>query len=348
MFRFENTYMLYALVLIPLFILLFIMRQAWKKRAIRRFGDAMLVKQLMPNRSDSKIVLKFSLLLAAMASLIVALANPQIGSKMEEAKRKGVDLMIVLDVSNSMLAEDIKPNRLERAKQAISKLLGKLKGDRIGIVIFAGESFLQLPITSDYAAAKLYLESINTKSIATQGTSIGDAIRRATLNFPLKATKNRAIILITDGENHEDNAVEAVKAAADEGIVVFTLGMGSPQGAPIPEFVNNQRAGYKKDQNNNTVITKLNAEMLSELATIGKGKFIQASNADVGLDYLFTEINNLEKVEFTSKMITDYEDRYYIFVAFALLLLIIEFFLHEKKNKLVNRIKLFSKTGEEK
>lgn len=342
MFRFENIEMLYAMVLIPLFLLLFISRMAWKRKAIKRFGDPALVELLMPNRSNTKIVLKFTLMSLALASLIVALANPQIGSKIEEAKRKGVDLMIVLDVSNSMMAEDIKPNRLERAKQAISKLLSKLKGDRIGIVVFAGESFLQLPITNDYAAAKLYLESISTKSVNTQGTAIGDALRRATKHFPLKAKKNRAIILITDGENHEDDAVSAVKAAADEGIVVFTLGMGTPQGAPIPVFNNNQRAGYKKDRNDNTIITKLNPDMLAELARLGGGKFIQASNADVGLDYLFTEINNLEQVEFTSRMITDYEDRYYIFVALALLLLIAESFLHEKKNKLVNRIKLFS------
>jgi Ca-activated chloride channel family protein len=342
MFRFENIEMLYALFLVPLFLLLFIARLAWKKKAIKRFGDPKLVELLMPNKSNGKIILKFVFLSLALISLIVALANPQIGSKLEEAKRSGVDLMIVLDVSNSMLAEDIKPNRLERAKQSISKLLTKLKGDRIGIVIFAGESFLQLPITNDYAAAKLYLQSISTKSVASQGTAIGDALNRAITTFPKSAKKNRAIILITDGENHEDDAIDAVKSAVEQGIVVFTLGMGTPPGAPIPAFNNNVKSGYKKDRNNNTIISKLNEGMLSELAKLGNGKFIQASNSNVGLDYLFSEINNLEKMEFSSKMITDYEDRYQYFVALALLFLLIDFFIHEKKNKLVNRIKLFS------
>lgn len=342
MFRFENIELLYALFLVPIFALLFFQRMAWKRKAIRRFGDPKLVEQLMPNRSQAKIILKYIFLNFALISFIIALANPQIGSKMEEAKRKGADLMVVLDVSNSMLAEDIKPNRLERSKQAITKLLVKLKGDRIGIIVFAGESFLLLPITSDFAAAKLFLQAVSPKSVNTQGTAIGDAVKRAITHFPKSDKKNKAIILITDGENHEDDALNAVKDAYSQGISVFVLGMGSPQGAPIPIYSNNMKMGYKKDKNESTIISKLNAEMLSDLAKAGGGKFIQASNSEVGLDYLFTEINNLEKVEFSSKMITDYEDRYQYFVALTILLLLIESFLHEKKNKLVNRIKLFS------
>ena len=356
MFRFANIELLYAFALIPALIIIFWVMVSWKKRALKRFGDISVINQLIPYISKGRPVLKFILLLFAIGFIILGLANPQVGSKMEEIKREGVDLMICLDISNSMLAEDIKPNRLERAKQAISKLIDNLRNDRIGLIVFGGEAYIQLPITTDYSAAKMFLSTISTDIVPTQGTAIGEAIKLSMKSFssdyynpegenPQQGVqKNKAIIIITDGENHEDDAIEAAKNAAEKGMFVHTIGMGLVNGAPIPVYQRGRQIGFKKDKYGSTVITKLNETMLRQIASSGNGEYIRANNIQSGLSVLLTEINKLEKVKFGSKVFTDYEDRFQYPIAIALLFLILELIIAERKSKWLSKMNLFGKT----
>lgn len=344
MFRFAYPDFLWLLLLLPFFGLLFFLRMRWKKKAIRRFGDPRLVSLLMPDQSNGKVRLKFFLLAGAFLFLVIGLANPQIGSKYEEVKRQGVDLIIALDVSNSMLAEDIRPNRLERAKQAIGKLLEKFSDDRIGIVVFAGEAYLQMPFTQDYAAAKLFLGNVSTTNIASQGTAIGAALETAVRALPRGDKRSKAIIVISDGENHEDNATEAAAAASQAGINVYTLGIGTEQGAPLPIFTNGQLQGYRKDAQGNPVISKMSPLLLMEVASAGGGKFVQASASDIGLDDLFNQINAMQKSDFGNKTFTDYADRFPVFLSLALLLLLADLLLNERKTALSRRVNLFGGT----
>jgi Ca-activated chloride channel homolog len=341
MFRFEHTDVLYALLAIPAFVLLFSWMLFWRKRALKRFGEWMIIRRLIPDMSTNRIIFKFVILMTAYAFLVIALANPQIGSKLIEGERKGIDLMIALDVSTSMLARDIEPSRLERSKQAISRLIDQLGNDRIGIVVFAGQAYVQLPITTDYAAAKLFLSAINTNIVPVQGTAIGAAIELSAKSFD-NEMHSRAIIIITDGENHEDDPVKAAKTAADQGIKIFTVGMGLPEGAPIPDYdAYNRQTGFKKDRQGNTVITKLDEGMLQQIAATGNGVYVRASNAQVGLNRIFNEISKLEKTEFESKIFSDYESRFHYFIALTLLLLLIEILIFERKSKWLRKIKLF-------
>jgi Ca-activated chloride channel homolog len=342
MFRFEHSFYLYFLLVIPFLILLYIIIINKRKKSLNQFGDIRVISQLMPTVSNIRSVFKFSLLMLALTFLIIAMANPQIGSKVEKVKRSGVDLVIALDVSNSMLAEDIKPNRLERAKQAIMKLIDKLEEDRIGVIVFAGKAYTQLPITSDYGAAKLFVSTVNTSMIPTQGTSIGAAIELADKSFDFtKAGKNKAIIIITDGENHEDDAVAAAKNEANKGVFVHTLGMGLPDGAPIPIYEDGKLTGYKKDKEEKTVITKLNEPMLQQIAAAGNGIYVRANNTEVGLNVIMKEIAKMEKKDFDSKLFSNYQDHFYYFLELALLLLIIELLLYEKKSKFTSKLNLF-------
>ncbi len=341
MIRFANIEFLYALILIPLFIIIFWIMLRWKKKAMNKFGEFMVIKNLMPAVSNARIHIKFILLMFAYAFFVIGIANPQIGSKLKKVERKGIDIVLALDVSNSMLAEDIQPNRLERAKQSISKLIDNLRGDRIGIIVFAGKAYIQLPITTDYAAAKLFLSTINTDIVPVQGTAIGDAIEMAKTSFN-ENEHSKAIIIITDGENHEGDAVENAKDVAEEGILVYTIGMGLPDGSPIPVYNKyGNRTGYKKDNQGNTVITKLNENMLQQIAAAGNGIYVRANNTQAGLRKIFNEINSLEKTEFESKMYSDYEDRFQYFIAIGLLFLLIEFFIFERKSKWAQRFSLF-------
>lgn len=345
MFRFEHTYFLYFLLLIPFLVLLYIIIIKKKTKEISKFGDIHVISQLMPNVSNIRPAFKFSLLLLALVFLIVGMSNPQIGSKVEKVKRSGVDLVIALDVSNSMLAEDIKPNRLERAKQAIMKLIDKLEEDRIGVVVFAGKAYTQLPITSDYGAAKLFVSTVKTNMIPTQGTSIGAAIELADKSFDFtKPGKNKAIIIITDGENHEDDAVAAAKNEAKKGVIVHTLGMGLPDGVPIPLYEDGKLTGYKKDQEDKTVMTKLNETMLQQIAAAGGGIYVRANNTEVGLNVIMKEIAKMEKKDFESKLFSNYRDHFYYFLELALLLLIIELLLFETKSKLMSKVNLFGQS----
>ena len=342
MFRFEHSEFLYGLILIPIGVLAFILYRKWQKKALALFGEYNVVNQLMPDVSKSKQTLKFVLFTLAYTFLILGIANPQIGSKLEEVKKEGVDLMIALDVSNSMLAEDLSPNRLERAKRAISQLIDKLHSDRIGIVIFGGQAYVQLPITTDYAAAKLFLNTIDTKMIPTQGTAIGKAINLSMESFNFESKSGKAIIVITDGENHEDDAVSEAQTANEKGVTVHTIGMGSQNGAPIPIYIKGRQVEFRKDKDGHTVVSKLNEQMLQEIAVAGNGTYVRATNADSGLKFILDRINGMEKAEFGTKIYTDYEDRFQYFFGIALFFLLLDFFTSTRKSKLLAKIDIFN------
>ena len=334
MLRYENIEFLYLLYGLFGFVVIFLYYSNWKKKAFESFGKISTLKKLIPTYSKTRENIKFTMLLLCITALIIGIANPQIGTKTEEVKREGVDLMIALDLSNSMLAEDIKPNRLERARQAISRLIDKLEGDRIGLIVFAGDAYVQLPITTDYSAAKLFLSTVNTNIVPSQGTAIGKAISLSMRSFDMENGQNKAIIIITDGENHEDDALQQAKDANEQGVFVHTLGMGLSKGGPIPiynQYGNN--IGYRKDKEGNTVISKLNEQMLQDISAAGKGAYVRANNTQAGLSTLFAEINKMEKKEIGTMVFTDYKDRFQLFLFIALLLLFFDLVLLNRKNK---------------
>ncbi|HOS48229.1 MAG TPA: VWA domain-containing protein [Bacteroidia bacterium] len=339
--------MIYLFALAPVLLILYYMMRRWKKQSIQKFGNPFLVQRLFPDVSVSRPGMKFWILWTGFILMVVGVCGPLIGSKLEEVKRKGSDIIICMDVSNSMNAEDIRPNRLERSKQAVSRLIDRLEGDRIGIVVFAGDAYMQLPITTDYAAAKLFLSQVETDIVPKQGTAIGAAIDMASTSFTDTIKKHSAIVVITDGENHEDDAIESAKSAAEQGIKVYTIGMGSASGAPIPIYNNGTRVGFRQDNSGATVISKLDQNMLNEIADAGKGRFIQATNSDDGLDLILKELNGLDKKEFKAKMYTDYENQFQYFLAGAFILLIIDFLLGEKKSKWFAKLNPFGVTKKE-
>ena len=339
-FRFGNIEYLWGLLIIPLLALFFAWSRISRRRALKKFGQQEILAQLMPYSSGNRPVVKFIILMLALAFFIVGIARPQFGSKLKTEKREGVELMIALDVSNSMMAEDIQPNRLERAKRAISRLVDRLKDDKIGLIVFAGDAYTQLPITTDYNSAKLFLNSVNTQIVPKQGTAIGAAIDLARKSFTPNGEANKAIIIITDGENHEDDALASAKAALDEGAIVHTIGMGLPSGSPIPVLRNGQ-TDYLKDRDGNVVVTKLNEQMLEQIAATGGGIYVRANNAQVGLNALFDEINKMEKQEMETRTFSEYDDQFQYFFAVGLFLLLLEFVILERKNKYLKRIKLF-------
>ncbi|MFV0590180.1 MAG: VWA domain-containing protein [Draconibacterium sp.] len=340
MFRFGNSEYLWGLLLIPLLTLFFAWSRIARRRALKKFGRKEMLEQLMPFSSRTRPVFKFIVLMLALAFIITGIARPQFGSKLKTVKREGVELIIALDVSNSMMAEDIQPNRLERAKRAISRLVDRLQDDKIGLIVFAGDAYTQLPITSDYNSAKLFLNSVNTQIVPKQGTAIGAAIDLARRSFTPGDKANKAIIVITDGENHEDDAVSSAKAALEEGIIVHTIGMGLPSGSPIPVLKNGQ-TDYMKDRDGKVVITKLNEQMLEQISGAGGGIYIRANNAQVGLNTLFDEINKMEKQEMESRTYSEYDDQFQYFFAIGLFLLLLEFVILERKNKYLKNIHLF-------
>ena len=342
MYRFAHPEYLYALGIIPVVILLYLLMKAWQRRARQRFGEQALVEKLTTNLSKSKPVMKLLLSIFAFALLVIACANPQIGTRLEEVKREGVDILIALDVSNSMQSEDIRPSRIERSRQAISRLIDKLENDRIGIIVFAGQAYVQLPITSDYGAAKLFLSTIGPDIIPTQGTCIGCAIDLAVKSFPEGDEKHKALIIITDGENHEEGAIESAKKANEQGIIIHTIGMGSLDGAPIPVYRNGMQIDFLKDRDGKTVITKLEPLTLERIAAEGRGVFIQASNSDDGLTTIQNQINKMDKKTFETKQFTGYEDRYQYFLTGALLLFLLEFSLTERRSRLLQKLNLFN------
>ncbi len=342
MFRFAHIYLIYAL---PAILLLagglYVYSRRKHSKLLEAFGENKLVKQLMPGFSLSKIRWKFWLTFFALFFLTVGLAGPQLGSKLVTVKRKGMEIIIALDVSNSMLAEDIKPNRLTAAKRAIEKLVDKLDNDRIGLIVFAGKAYVQVPVTSDYVSAKMFLNTISTNSIPVQGTNISEALALAAQSFTSDDDISKAIILITDGENHDDQAIETAKEIATKGIRIYTIGIGSPQGVPIPMYDRMGRKVFKTDQNGNVVVTKLNEKVLQEIAMIGNGTYVRASNSGLGLDIILDKLNKLDKKEIESKIYSEYENYYQPFVALAILLLMIEVLITLRKSKFSEKYNLF-------
>ncbi|MBI1288694.1 MAG: VWA domain-containing protein [Flavobacteriales bacterium] len=346
MFRFANEIWLYALLLVPALLVLFWMNASWRKKVMQQLGDLNVLETLIPTYSQNLPRWKRFLFTLALVFLVFGIANPQIGSKYEEVKREGFELMVCLDVSNSMLAEDLTPNRLERAKQAISRLIDRLKNDKIGIVVFAGDAYIQLPMTVDHSAAKLFLRSIDTDIVPTQGTAIGKAIQLAAGSFSDNTKANKSIIVITDGENHEDDALQQATAASEKGIKVYTIGIGSTDGTPIPIYKRGQMLGYRKDRAGNTVVTKLNETMLQQIAAAGDGTYVRANNSRTGLNALMDELEGMQREEFGSKMFTSYEDRFQYFIAAALILLLIELLLPSRKLKFLGDFSLFKNSNQ--
>ena len=344
MLRYEHIEYLNLLLGIPVLIIAILLFNKWRSKSLALFGDNKLVKELMCSHSERKNQIKNILTILILICLIVGVANPQIGTKAEEVKREGVDLMIAIDLSNSMLAEDIKPNRLERAKLAISRLINKLEGDRIGLIVFAGEAYVQLPITTDYSAAKLFLSTVNTNIIPTQGTEIAKAIDLSVKSFDMENAQNKAIIIITDGESHDEKAIESSQQANKLGIFVHTLGMGLSKGGPIPIYNKySTRTGYRKDRDGKTVVSKLNEDLLQKISSAGGGTYIRANNSKAGLSTLFSEINKMEKKEIGTMVFTEYKDRFQLFIGAALFLLILDLILLARKNKWSNRINFYKK-----
>lgn len=341
MFRLAHPQVLYLLLIIPLLVLLFVFARRQKKKALSVFGDLNLVMRLIPEFSGTREILKFIIWSMAWILIVIGMADPQTGSKLEKIKRKGVDMVFALDVSNSMMAQDITPNRLERAKQAIIHLLGKLENDRVGLVIFGGKAYIQMPLTTDYSATRLFLSNINPGMVPVQGTAIGDAIETSASVFG-NTKQSKAIVIITDGENFEDDAIEAAKNAADKGFRVYTIGVGQPEGAPIPIYSGNTQIGYKKDASGITVITRINEPMLQDIAKAGKGIFVRANNSQSGVQEVFDQINKLEKAEFNEAIFSDYEDRFQFFIFAAFILILGEILIADRKGRLAGKIKLFS------
>lgn len=338
-FRFANEQLLVLLLLIPIFLTIYIIVTILKKRALNKFGDPQVVRALMPESSTFRKGFKFTLVLLALLALIIAIARPQFGSKLKEVKKEGIEIIIALDVSNSMLAEDIKPNRLERAKQAIYQLVDRLSNDKIGLIVFAGDAYTQLPITTDYSSAKLFLANIGPDIVPKQGTAIGSAIKLAMSSFTPNTDASKAIIIITDGENHEGKAVEMAREASDIGVKVYTIGMGLPKGAPVPVFKGSKT--YLKDRQGNVVISRLNQDMLSKIAATGGGQFFLANNTRIGLSKLYDKLNKLDKEIFETQEYDEYDDQFMYFIWITLVLLLFEAFILERKNRWLSKIKLF-------
>lgn len=340
MFRFEEPTYLYLLLLLPFLAAFYLYSNYRRRKAIRKFGDPVLMAQLMPDVSKYRPDVKFWLVFAAIGLFAVLLARPQFGSKLETVKRQGVEVMIALDISNSMLAQDVQPSRLEKAKRLVAQLVDKMENDKVGMIVFAGDAFTQLPITSDYISAKMFLESINPSLISKQGTAIGAAINLATRSFTPQEGVGRAVIVITDGENHEGGAVEAAKAAAEKGIQVSVLGVGMPDGAPIPVEGTND---FHRDRDGNVVVTRLNEQMCQEIAQAGDGIYVRVDNSNAAQKVIAQEINKMAKADVETQVYTEFNEQFQAVAWIILLLLLAEMLILERKNPLFRNIHLFKK-----
>lgn len=328
MLFFAHSHYLLLLLLVPVILIVYGAGRFARSRRIGSFGDPELVNALMPSWSSSKGWVRIILFCLAFASFVIGLARPQIGAKLREHESKGAEIVICLDVSNSMLAEDYSPNRLERAKLAISRIVDKMQGDRIGLVLFAGSSFVQLPVTTDYVSAKMFLNSIDNASVPVQGTAIGDAIYTAAKSFSAQSEKSRAIIVITDGENHEDDPVDAAAQVAEVGIRVYTIGVGSLRGQPIP-----MDGDLLKDSEGNIVVTRLDENTLRKVAEAGNGAYVHAGNEEFGLNPIIEDLRKLEQERFNSIVFEEYDEQYMYFFGFALLMFMIEALVGERRPK---------------
>jgi Ca-activated chloride channel family protein len=325
MFRFANHYWLYALALVPALAAFFIWTFRQKRKALARFGNLMLLERLSRSTSRRRQIAKAAMLVGAVFVLLLALARPQLGTKLRTVTREGQDVVIALDVSRSMLAEDIQPSRLEKAKHEIASLIDRLSGDRVGLVAFAGRAFVQCPLTLDYGAARMFLDFMGPDLVPVPGTALAEAIRKSTDAFVEKERKHKVLILITDGEDHEGEPMEAAKEAAKEGVVIYTVGIGSPQGVPIPEAdASGYRTGFKKDRNGQVVMTKLDDVTLEKIALETGGKYYRASTGEAELKQIADDISKMEKKGLASQQFVQFEDRFQSLVGVALMLLVLE------------------------
>jgi len=339
MFRFAHPEFLYLLFALPVLIVIFLYAVITRKKAIKKYGNPDLLSQLMPEVSTRRQHWKFWILFVAISVLIFVIAGPQFGSKLETVKRQGVEIMVCLDVSNSMLAEDVNPSRLDRAKMMLSRMTDNFTDDKVGLIVFAGDAFTQLPITSDYVSAKMFLSSINPSMVSSQGTAIGTAINLALRSFTPNEASSKTILIITDGENHEDDAVKAAMTAAERNIKVNVVGIGTPQGAPIPIGGSNT---FLKDKDGNVVVTQLNEQMCQEIAAAGKGIYVRADNTNTALRTLQNEIDKMDKTELDSKIYSEFDEQFQFLAWIVLTLLLIEFIIMERKNRVFSKVKLFS------
>ncbi len=338
MFRFAHPEYLYLLFILPVLLLFYVYIVKARKKALQKYGTLGLIVTLMPEASPKRRSLKYFIFFISLTVVIFIIAGPQFGSKLETVKRQGIEVMVCLDVSNSMLARDIAPSRLDKAKLMLSRLTDGFENDKMGLIVFAGDAFTQLPITSDYISAKMFLSSINPSMVSTQGTAIGSAVNLAMRSFTPDENSSKAVILITDGENHEGDAVKAAANVAEKGIKVNVVGIGLPKGAPIP--VNNN--DFMKDNQGNVVVTLLNEAMCQEIAQAGQGVYVRADNTNSALKALQGELDKMAKSEVESQVYSEYDEQFPLLVWIALILLITEFLTSERKNRLFKNVKLFS------
>ena len=337
MFRFEDPAYLYLLISLPLLILIRMYGLRKRKKQLKDFGDILLVKELMPNVSGGRRELKFWLMLAAVALIAIMLARPQMGTKISQDKRQGIEVMIALDISNSMKAEDVAPSRLDKSKMMIENLVDNFTDDKVGLVVFAGDAFIQLPITSDYVSAKMFLQNIDPSLIASQGTNLAEAVGLSSRSFTKQDNVGRAIIVITDGEDHEGGAVEAAKQAKKNGMRVFVLGVGSTKGTPIPDG----NGGHMKDNTGQVVMSALNEEMCKQVAEAGGGAYIHVDNNNLAQRQLDNEISKLQKGDIMNVVYSEYDEQFQAVGILLIIILIVETIVLESKNPLLRKVKLF-------
>jgi Ca-activated chloride channel family protein len=342
MYQLEEKIWFWVLAVIPIIILFFLMLQIWKHKAQNKFADKKLLKRLSPNTSLFKSVLKLIVLCLAFACLAIALVNPKIGTKFETVKREGVDIVFAVDVSKSMLAEDVAPNRLEKSKQLVTQIINNLASDRVGIIAYAGKAFPQLPITTDYAAAKMFLQNMNTNMLSSQGTAINEAIKLAKTYFDDEEQTNRVLIIISDGEDHSEDAVSIAEEASDEGIRIFTIGVGDVKGGPIPIKRNGVILNYKKDNKGETVITRLNEEVLQNIAKEANGVYINGKSTSNVVENIREILNKMDKKEFEAKQFADFKDQFQWFLGFGIFFLLLDVFFLERKTAWLKKLNLFN------
>ncbi len=343
MIQFDEKIYFYLLAIIPVMAVAFVFLQIWKKRTQRLFAETQLLRRLAPDKSQFKSALKLLLLLAGLGFLILGLVNPKIGTKLETVKREGVDIVFAVDVSKSMLAEDIAPNRMEKAKRLVSEIINQLASDRIGIIAYAGQAYPQLPITTDYGAAKMFLQAMNTNMLSSQGTAINAAIDLASTYYDDEEQTNRVLFIVSDGEDHsERTTIDAVENATQNGIRIFTLGVGKPKGAPIPLKRNGVVESLKKDSQGEVVITKLNQAVLTEIADQGNGVYIDGSNTDKAVELIKEQLAQMDKKEFEAKQFAEYKDQFQWFLAIGLFFLFLDIFLLDRKTKWLKKLNLFN------
>jgi len=342
MYLLEEKIYFWLLLGIPVLMILFLGVLLWKNSTQKKFADPILLKKLSPNRSVFKPILKIIVISLALACFVIALVNPKVGTKLETVKREGVDVVFAIDVSKSMLAEDIAPNRLEKSKQLITQIINNLASDRIGIIAYAASAFPQLPITTDYASGKMFLQSMNTDMLSSQGTAIYDAIELAKTYYNDEEQTNRVLFLVSDGEDHEGNVKAIAEEASKEGIKIFTIGVGSEKGGPIPIKRNGIVQTYKKDNQGNTVITKLNKTTLQDIANEANGVYIEGKNTANVVDEVTTILQNMDKKEFEAKQFADFKDQFQWFLGIGLFLLFLDVFLLERKTSWVKKLNLFN------